>query len=293
MKHLLVLFLAWPLFAFSQRIGRYDNDLRVNGTGIVESYGQALMGYTYGISDTGYANKLTVITEYKNFKRHGLKIQFFNYPEDTASVEQYVNDTLAGAFFYNRPNGKVWVRGIYVRGLYAAPPLYYTETGQLIRESITMNAATKLYYLDDTLCNGKISLYNRGGLGAMKVHSDIWFTKGKIDSVYSYRWAYWGVSAEAHLNYIDSCRVYWEYGPGGKPMTFASSRIDTIKSFLQKDGPDLLFVDIDRMTLEGKYIEYHLTSGAIRSEGYFRQGKQWGDWKFYDESGVLIKTVTY
>jgi antitoxin component YwqK of YwqJK toxin-antitoxin module len=291
---ILISVLLIPAYAFCQRYCDVceENNL-VNGNGQIIEYGKPLWGYSYNVANTGQYGSITAITEYKNNRRNGRRIQFFNYPYDTASVEHYVNDTLSGSYYYNHTNGKLWTKGVYSNNSYANPPEYWSEDGEKLNENISFNESTHLYYLDGLICNGKIMLYGHGGLDNMHVRDVIWFSKGNIDSVYSYRWAYWGKSSEIHRNYVDSTRSYIPYLVGEKPMWSYSFRIDTINSGLYRDGQDLFFNDRDRVTMDGKCITYYPDGKMIKEEGYYRNGKQVGEWRSYDESGNLIATVVH
>ena len=41
---------------------------------------------------------------------------------------------------------------------------------------------------------------------------------------------------------------------------------------------------------EGKATTYH-ENGKIKYEGFYKNGKECGIWKFYDEDGKLIKEI--
>jgi antitoxin component YwqK of YwqJK toxin-antitoxin module len=269
----------------------YDVDLRdFNGDGVVQEYGKPLMGYSYNILDTSQNGKITAIIEFRHNKRNGRRIQFFNYPYDTASVENYRNDTLNGPYYYNHMNGKVWVRGVYENGLYKSKPEYWGDAGQKINENVTYDSLTGLHYLDGELCEGLYSIYGYGGLNNGLVTDDVWFTHGKIDSSYSYRWAYWGKSSEIRRNYIDSSRVYWNYYQeftmcqySGKMMRFSSNRI-------QSDGYHLVLSDVDNVVMHGEQIDYHNRTRIVSIKSYYNYGEKVGVWKFYDLNGNLIRT---
>lgn len=253
-----------------------------------------LFGYTYNLFDTSNNGKITAIVEYKNNRRNGRRIQFFSYPYDTASVEYYRNDTLNGPYYYNHTSGKLWVRGIYFNGSHAAGPEYWNEEGQKINENVKCDALTGLHYLDGKLCEGKYSIYGYGGLNNAQVTDDIWFTHGRIDSIYSYRWAYWGKSSEIRRNYIDSSRVNWNFSNKGLPVWCYSEKMtDIFSNRIQTDGYHLVIRDVDKVVMHGEQISFHADTNVISEKTYYYDGEKTGTWQFFDHKGNLIRTEQY
>src|ERR1051326_848124 len=144
MRTTLTFMLLIPFLSFGQKWKGYEEKNLKDGSGIVTEFGKPLIGYTFNIADTSRYGKITAIVEYQNNRINGRRIQFFNYPSDTASIEYYKNDTLNGPFLYNHTNGKLWTKGIYKMGVLVGQQEYWTESGEKIVDNISYNEKTQL-----------------------------------------------------------------------------------------------------------------------------------------------------
>lgn len=205
MKSLLFILFLTPIFLF----GQIDKDLNTlqnkildqekenqkrqridsllqNGNGKIIEYGTRIYGYPFNDFDTTIYNKITVIQEFESNKKNGKRIQFFKYPADTASVEYYKNDFMEGPFYYNHKNGKIWKKGFNRGGKSVGQVELWTEDGHKVEKNLEYKEIDGLIYLNGQLCNGKRIIVGHSGLNDGKVLNALYFTHGRIDSLYSY-----------------------------------------------------------------------------------------------------------
>lgn len=289
-RFICLLIFFYPAVILAQSNGQYIKSQKNDSISIITEYGTPIRGYTYDHRDTALNGKITAINEYKYGKRNGRRIQFFKYPDDTASVEYYQNDTLNGTAWYNHKNGKRWSYAQYSHGRLLTEIEYYDEEGKLIDNKIKFHESDQLYHNGTIICKGHFAIYGHSGLANQKVRADIYFTNGKIDSLNTYEWAYWGKSMEVLRNYHDSTRIYKTYSPNGKTHYYTSSKIMGVSEpKLYNDGDQILVADRDELVFDGPYITYHYGTSVISEEGLFSNGKAIGEWNYYDAEGNLIK----
>lgn len=152
----------------SIKIG-FDCELLNNdGKKVVQISGKPLIGYE---EDSLNLSSTTTI-EYYNGMKNGLFIQYFNYPNEIASVNYYENDKLKGPYYQYHKNGNTKEIGLFVNGIKKALNKW-DENGTSYLFNFKMDTNSNLYSNNyNQLLNGKFLLIN----------TEIFFSKGKIDS---------------------------------------------------------------------------------------------------------------
>jgi antitoxin component YwqK of YwqJK toxin-antitoxin module len=285
MRSVIVILIFLPSILFGQKWGYREMNLK-DGAGIDTEYGTPLMGYIYDTADHSRYGKITAITEYKNKKINGRHIQFFSYPYDTASVEFYKEGVFDGAFYYRYRDGKLWYKGIAKNGIIVEKK-YWTEKGEKVSNAISYNESDHSYYSNNKQCNGKVIIGNG--------HTNVYFNDGKIDSIDSYGFAYWGISMEIKQNYIDSTRQYINYYEHGNIAWIRSEKIVSIcpTRLYILDGMTYLS-DCDKLVQDGKFIDYYDDGRhTIKSITFYKNDLRVGEWKFYSERSILDSTIIF
>ncbi|MEI7597233.1 MAG: hypothetical protein WCK02_15905 [Bacteroidota bacterium] len=267
-----------------------------NGTGVIIEYGTNIYGYQYNAFDTARYGRVSVIQEYVANKRNGRRIQFFNFPNDTASVETYINDTLNGLFFYNHLNGKIKTKGVNINGK-PSNMEYWNNKGEKLGLNCSFNKIDSLIYFEGKPCSGHKEMYYFNGYEYNELAADLYFTKGKIDSAFFYNsYGYWGkYLGEIRLNYIDSTRKYISYyGPSGFTDWIYCYKIKLINP-IKDINRDYAHQSIDNDVYEksGKFTTFYDLTNVIREEGYYKNDIKVGEWRYYDESGKITKIEQY
>jgi len=269
-----------------------DSNL-VEGNGVIIEYGTYLTHQINNAADTSRCGKITVISEYKNHKLNGKKVQFFDFPNDTASVETYSDGVLEGVFYFNHPNGQLRTKGIY-KNSKPIEVVHWDNKGRPIESPPTFNPKDSLFYDDSSLCNGHKQIYEFTGFEYTNLFADFYFNNGKIDSAtYYINYGYWGKPlSEIKLNYIDSIRKYvLYYGPSGNLhwiYSFKITEINPIKK-IQLGFNSQILVDNDKYVKHGIFITYYDDGKTIKDKGYFVNDKRQEGWIYYDVNGNFMK----
>jgi hypothetical protein len=195
----------------------YTDSNLVNGTGVLIKFGTVINGYMVNYFDTTRFGKITVIEEYVHYKKNGRRIQFFDYPNDTASIEVYSEGMLNGFFYYNHANGKRKKMGIYNKDTLVQIQ-FWDDNGEEIEVNNSFESFNELFYINGKLCNGHRRIYRCSNIECSELLADLYFTEGRIDSARLYKsYGYWGKPLfEIHINYLDSTRKAISYhGPSG------------------------------------------------------------------------------
>lgn len=275
-----------------QQMNRYIDTNLVEGKGVIIEYGTNIHGYRYNIADTSHFGKITVISEYENWKLNGKKVQYFNFPKDTASVESYSDGVLNGVFYFNHPNGQLRTKGVYKNGKIVEIS-HWNKNGTLIEQPPYFNSIDSLFYDSNGKCNGNKQIYAYNGFEYTNLAADFYFNNGTIDSVTFYlNYGYWGKQlSEIKLNYLDSTRKYiLYYGPSGNLhwiYTFKIIEFNPIKEIKLGFNSQTL-VDNDKYVRHGKFITYYDDNKTVKQVGFYKNDKKEKGWKYYDINGNLI-----
>jgi antitoxin component YwqK of YwqJK toxin-antitoxin module len=292
MRAIIYVFILFPFILVGQGLKRYIKDNRINGTGTVVEYGGGLMDYGCRPIDSQDTNEIISITEYRNNKMDGRCIYFFNYPNDTATVESYENGLLNGIFYEKYKNGKLREKILYKEGVIVGKKEGWTEDGAKILDSIIYNEAGNRFYTKGKLCNGRRAVYDNNGSYAI---ANVYFNMGEIDSINSYAKASCDRIFEMKRNYHDSTRTFTLYDEHGNITSTSSYKIILIypNKFSSWNG-QISFTDQDKLIQDGKFIEYYNDSShTIKSITFYKNDLKVGQWNFYNEKGTLDSTEMY
>ncbi|MEO6883223.1 MAG: hypothetical protein ABI199_04270 [Bacteroidia bacterium] len=121
-----------------------------NGNGILLSYSD--MEYFYGGDNT---DKVKTSYTYKNGRRYGLTVTYFDYPKDTSGIYHYdKNGAVTGKYIQYFSNHKEAEVGYYKSGQQQGLVKTYNTDGKLIEESNYVNG--KLISKKDFLNENKV-----------------------------------------------------------------------------------------------------------------------------------------
>jgi len=317
-KSILLLILLIPVISFSQRTYNADeintvvdslrssiveqseyNSQRVfqiphlsSGTGYILYFGHQLEGYSFNVFDTSNLSSLAIIEEYQDSLLHGKRIQFFDFPEDTASVENYRFGKLDGDIFYRYKNGKYKMRGTYKNDI-LTDITNWSEEGFETKNDCTYDDSMDIFLCASSPCNGHQPLYYSEGYQLNKKAADLYFTDGKLDSASFFQsYGYWGKPiSEISVDYHDSVRTYINYyGPSGNVHWIYEFKISQINTHKRLIPPSFISgIDNDNYSMHGRNLTFYDKTGSIKSQGQYSNEQKCCTWKHFSEKGELIE----
>lgn len=295
--------MPWTIVTMNDSLGKSINGGTLyEGTGNLITYGLYASGIVYNAYETNNSKNIIKISNYKNGIKDGLTIEFFNYPNDTASKYNLKQEKYDGEYFRYYKQTGVKEIGSYIDGRLKKCK-YLRNDSILTNPHFTLDSTKNIFKVSDTLCNGlyqirclpnindyinQIALFNKfiDSFNGFQIPGyltrEIYFTNGKVDSIINFDYAYWGINSIIKMNYIDSIRTYINVSNNGIRWKY-TFRIANDEEYIIKKK---------RYLMEGRFIEY-FENGTIKSIVTYKNDELNGESIYYNENGIITKQENY
>lgn len=263
-------------------------------------------------SDSG---QIIMKINYLDGKKNGIRT---TYQEDEIVEENFIDDIKQGYTKYYYPDGKLWKEMNFIDGLEEGTGKEFAaDDGRVIKliqykkgytvdiehinkiDKARMKQGKWKYFYP----NGNISLegdykndLKHGYFKEFSENGNLLKTSKYIDGIIQ--------EDVAELAKLD---IKTEYYPSGKPKIVASYKNDVPEGVRREYSPEGKIVagyvfksgtltgegiTDEAGTRNGPWKEFYPT-GALKSEGVYKNGKRVGEWKFYHPNGQLEQTGLY
>lgn len=295
----------WDLIFLKDTAGNnmYGGSLK-NGNGTFYNYGGPLQGMAYNFMEQTDFGGITRISNLKNGVEDGKTVEFYKYPDDTASVYTYKEGRLNGYFYQYNKKANVKVICDCVNGIKGNCSFFSGKGEKLHNPAIKLDTLTKLSYDGDSPCQGKYTIYclkdedNYLLLNNMynnyidpyvknepgQIDLEIYFTKGRLDSISRYEYSVFGLNTIITMNWVDSIRTYSIFYNSGSINSIRTNKFSTRVLNGKKNwyphgkgkyisyyrsGKTEKIIDLLDDNLDGDYLEY-TKEGTLAKKKKFR-----------------------
>lgn len=291
MKYILLLLSIFFASLGQTQVWRgYEVDELVNGTGIIKKIGAPLIGYSFDTTDVSRKDRITATIDYRDYKKDGYYVQYFNYPTDTASVEYFVGDIGVGNVYYKYPSGQLKQTGVYENGVLRITEMW-NENGERYLKNVKINSAGLFTNDSAEILHGRYPVFagcGRAGEGY------VYFINGIVDSTVHTVPSIHGRFQESRINYRTNLLT----------MTFfdENNNVTHINQLGIDSGEPIEFSHYNEIAYscdKSKFSKviytrtFYPQSSIIKEEGYYENGQKTGNWIYYDEHGEILRQEHY
>lgn len=262
----------------------------MNGTGIIKKIGAPLMGYSFDTTDVSRKDRITATIEYRDYKKNGYYVQFFNYPTDTASVEYFVDDIGVGNAYYKYPNGRLKQMGVYENGVLRITEMW-NEKGERYLKNVKVNSAG--LFTDDSaeILHGRYPVF--AGCGRLG-EGYVYFTAGIVDSTVHNMYSIHGRFEESRINYRTKLLTMTFFDENNNITHINQIGIATGETIEFSHYNEIAYsCDKSKFSKKIHTRTFYPQSPILKAEGYYENGQKTGSWIYYDQHGEILRQEHY